>query len=356
MDQRRKQDQIAHVEHGRRALRPQAQKLGQKAPFEEIVKVGPIVSGRRDRELIALDVLFGVQANECRCRLEVIWPFENIVAIDLLNTDAGIIGEIERAARREILQFCNLGSCEGAVLDNERCRLPAADQRNPGARVGNSTVLQSLDRRGEQLQRIARRQLQPKRDREKPARRQVIEVLSDCLDCVSIVLVQALRASRSCAKRIEKRDLYEIVASGGSRYKAARLSDMHVHLGPVVDAAGKVGVFVGDEVDDLRIELYGIDLPGTVVKGQEHLLAAARPEDQDLGILQQMKGQRRSGEIQVAEALQVTLEPRDGADRLGVCKHSKLQRRLDCVVEGQPWSMAKGNGWAFDDADKAKRA
>ena len=72
---------------------------------------------------------------------------------------------------------------------------------------------------------------------------------------VSVVLVQALRAGRSCAKRIEKRDLYKIVAPGRSRDKAACFSDVHVHLGPVVDAAGKVGVFVGDEVNDLRIEL-----------------------------------------------------------------------------------------------------
>jgi len=72
---------------------------------------------------------------------------------------------------------------------------------------------------------------------------------------VSVVLVQALRAGRSCAKRIEKRDLYKIVAPGRSHDKAACFSDVRVHLRPVVDAAGKVGVFVGDEVNDLRIEL-----------------------------------------------------------------------------------------------------
>src|SRR5262249_8302524 len=141
LDQCRKQDQVAHVEQGRRALRRQAQKLGQRAPFEEVVKVGPIVGGRRDRELIALDVLFGVPPDERRCRLEKIWPFENIVAIALLSANPGIIVEIERAARREILQLCSLRGGEGAVLDNERYRLPAADQRKPGSRICNSMLL-----------------------------------------------------------------------------------------------------------------------------------------------------------------------------------------------------------------------
>src|SRR5215472_14942548 len=101
----------------------------------------------------------------------------------------------------------------------------------------------------------------------------MIEISPDRFNGVGVVLVQALGASRGCAKRIEERHLDQIVAIVGALDEAPGLSDMEPDLGTTVDAAGKVGVLVKDEVEDLRIELHGVDLPGTVIERQEHLLA-----------------------------------------------------------------------------------
>ena len=101
---------------------------------------------------------------------------------------------------------------EGAVLHQQRAGLPAAHQRKPRAGIGDARSLQRDDGRGEELERIARRQRDPARDRQQAAGLQMPQVVLQRLDRVEVVLRQRVQAGRRRAEGIEQRDLDQVVA------------------------------------------------------------------------------------------------------------------------------------------------
>ena len=159
----------------------QCHQLGQRAPAEEIEEVGPVVGGGCQVELVAGDEIGAVGAKECHGAVVKEWRVQEVVAIGLVPAHAGVIGEVEGAGCGERPQVGDLGRREVAVLDHERGRLPATNEHQTVRGFGHPRGFERRDGSGNELERIARRQLQPAAERKHPAGCQPRQVIAERL-------------------------------------------------------------------------------------------------------------------------------------------------------------------------------
>ena len=129
-----------------------------------------VVGGRSDVELVVAQEFVAARTQQCRCAVEQVGVFDHVVPIRFLGLHAGIERHIERALATEGLDRRDVLGLEGTVPDEQRARLPAAHQRDPGCGVGHTGALQGHHCGGKDLERIARRQRDPSRDRQQAAR------------------------------------------------------------------------------------------------------------------------------------------------------------------------------------------
>ena len=244
----------------------------------------------------------------------------------------------------------------GAVLDQERRGLPAADQGELAGRLGDAPALQGLQRRQEQLRAVARRQLQPAGDREIAAGREVIEISPERLDRVDEALAETDRAGGRGGEGVEQRNLDQIVAVRARGDEAARLADVHPDVGPLVQMAREIGVAAADQIDQLRVQLDRVDRARLVVQREQHVRAAARSEHQDARPVEQVVRQRGGGEIQIGERPEVAVERGDRAQPLAVGEHADLLGRLDQIVQAQPRRVAERDLRTAHRAEQTERA
>ena len=81
--------------------------------------------------------------------------------------------------------------------------------------------------------------------------------------------------SPGAAPAFQPAELDEVIMLTRAGQEAARLGSVDVHAGACVEPAGVVGVVTGDQLDQLRIEFDGIDVPGRMVGGLLDGAAAA---------------------------------------------------------------------------------
>ena len=96
-------------------------------------------------------------------------------------------------------------------------------------------------------------------------------------DRVEIVFRQRVQAGRRGAERVEQCHLDQVVALRAGGDEAARFRHIHAHRwrsdAARIDAARIVREAPAHQIDDLRIQLYRIDLPGAVIVGLQHVRA-----------------------------------------------------------------------------------
>ena len=160
----------------------------------------------------------------------------------------------------------------------------------------------------------------------------------------------------AAAKEFEQRDLDHVVAIAPSGDEAARLRHVHPHARALIKMAGKRGKALGDEPDELRVELDRVDGRRAVQEREQDIRSAAGAEDQNVGLLQEMIRQRRRGEIEIVERLAPAVKGGDRGEPVAVCEDAKLGRWLCRVVKAQPWRMAERNGGTAHHRQQSERA
>ena len=111
-------------------------------------------------------------------------------------------------------------------------QLRSSASRRSGA--ANAGPLERGQRGQEQLQAVARRQLQPARDREIAAGGEVGEIVGQRLDRVDEALVQADIAGAGGGEGVQQRQLDQVVALPAGGDEAARLGDVEPDLGALI--------------------------------------------------------------------------------------------------------------------------
>src|SRR5258707_6524312 len=163
------QDQLAELQKTRAARLPDRHQLWEGAPFEEVEEIGPLVRRWRDVELVAGHEGVSPRSDQSRGACKEVGLIQDVEAVGFIGADPGIVAEIERALAGEGLGFAVLRVRYAAVLDQERGGVETAKQNEALLGVLDTQAAQGLARGGEQLQCIARRQLEPARDAEPTA-------------------------------------------------------------------------------------------------------------------------------------------------------------------------------------------
>ena len=322
-----------------------------------------VVGGRGDVELVALQEFVSPRTQQRRCTVEQVGRRDHVVAVRFLRLHAGIERDVERALAAEGLDRRDVLAAERAVLDEQRAGLPASHEREPRRRVGHARTLQRHHRRGEQLERVARRQRDPARDRQQAAALQMPQIVLQGFHRVEVVLRQRMQAGRGRAERIEQRHVDQVVAFLAGSDEAARLGHMHAHDrwqsridAARIDAARIVREPPPHQVDDLRVQLHRIDLPGAVIVGLQHVGPGARTQHQHARLAQQVVRQRGGHLTEMRQALAPAVEAGQRAHAFAVDEDAQLRRRLGRCVEAQPRRVAQGSARTLDHADQAERA
>ena len=223
LDERRHQDQVAPVEHRGPTLGAQRQEFGQGAPAEKVEEIGPIVSGRRNIELVALGEVGSLRAEEGEGSLVEIFLVELVVAVHVARGDARRPGDVKEVLGREAADGCDVFGRERRLGDEQGCSVPAPDQRQVPAWLGHAIRFKRCGSSGEKLEDVARRHPQPSRDGDDSIRSQHSQVILQCLHGVGVVLMHALHAGRGRAEGIKERHLDQVVTLASSRSEGARL-------------------------------------------------------------------------------------------------------------------------------------
>ena len=94
--------------------------------------------------------------------------------------------------------------------------------------------------------------------------------ISRRFDGVQIALGEGLSAGGRGAKRVDQRNLDEVVTVGGLCDKAPSLRSHHVHTTIGVQLARESPELAGNEIDHLRVELHRRDVIRAVHERREH--------------------------------------------------------------------------------------
>src|SRR5438270_3179735 len=192
------------------------------------------------------------------------------------------------------------------------------------ARLAGYPALECGNRGSNQPQAVARRRLQPACDREAAVGPQMVEILLERLDRVDVALAEAVRACGRRRKGVEEGNLDQVVAVAPAGDKASRLRDMDPHARARVKMARESGKALGDEPHELWVELDRVDRLRIVQQGEQDVGSAAGAEDQNVGLLQEMIGQRRRRGIEIVERLAPAVEGGDRGESVAVGKDAEL--------------------------------
>jgi hypothetical protein len=203
------QDQLAELQKTRAARLPDRHQLWEGAPFEEVEEIGPLVRRWRDIELVAGHEGVSPRSDQSRGACKEVGLIQDVEAVGFIGADPGIVAEIERALAGEDLGFAALRVRYDAVLDQERGGVETAKQNEALLGVLDTQAAQGLARGGEQLQCIARRQLEPARDAEPTAGAQALKVLLKSLHRVDVGFAEAVHPRGGC-ESIQQRNLHDI--------------------------------------------------------------------------------------------------------------------------------------------------
>ena len=155
----------------------------------------------------------------------------------------------------------------------------------------------------------------------------------------------------------------EVVTLLAGRHEAARLGHVHTHdsrrcrIDPSrIDAARIVSELAPHQLDDLRVQLHRIDLPGAVIVRLQHVGPGTRPEHQHARLAQQVIRQRGGRLAEMRQALAAAVEARQRAHAFTIDEDAQLRRQLGRCVEAQAGRMAQRRARTLDHADQAERA
>ena len=190
LQQRRHQDQVAPLNQARAPCLAQRHDFRKRRPLEEVKIVGPVIGGRFDLKFVAFDIFFCMFAEQRLRAVIQVCLFEKIETVRVVCIDRGEIGSVEGTGIRKLTYLTNLLGRKLTVPDQQGAGIPATYRDEPLSRIADTIGTHRLYRRGDELQAVARRQLEPTGNCNHAARRRVRHVLAERLDRVDIALVQ----------------------------------------------------------------------------------------------------------------------------------------------------------------------
>ncbi len=162
--------------------------------------MGPVVGRRADVELVGIEKRFAFAGQDPGRRLVQPRLLHLVVAVHGLRLHARIPGRVEPALPAKCLQLPDLSGRQGRFRNHQGARIPASDLRQVQPRFCDAQPFQGLDGRGEQLDAVPRRQLQPAGDRQDSAGLQPAQVVFERLHRVELALGQGVQARRRRAE------------------------------------------------------------------------------------------------------------------------------------------------------------
>ncbi|MCY1219736.1 hypothetical protein D9M72_317220 [compost metagenome] len=196
LQQRGHQHRIAPFQQGQAALRLERQQFRQRAPLEEMEEVRPVVSGGPHVEFVAGQEAVAFGAEQGLRGVEEVGLVQHVVAIRLGGLDAGIVFDVEGAGVAEAGEGGKVRCTEFPVLDHQRGRLPATDQRQPPGWLGHASAFHGGHGGGEQFGYVARRQRDPARDRKQAAGPKMAQVALEGLHGIEIAFGERVQSGR----------------------------------------------------------------------------------------------------------------------------------------------------------------
>jgi hypothetical protein len=229
------QHQVPGFQQRQPALAAQCQDFGQYLPLEEVRKIRPVIRGRLDIKLVARNEAGCISAGECCRGFEEVRPGKHIKPVGLGGQHARVPGEIKGACRAEVTQVRDFRRSKPSVLDQQGAGLPATYQHQLCTRCAIAACLQGLYRRGEQFQRVARRQLDPAADAQVAAGCDACEIVLQGLDRVEVVLVQGMQSGTGCTVGVQHAQLYQVIALPALPDETAGIARLYLHTGARID-------------------------------------------------------------------------------------------------------------------------
>ena len=124
-----------------------------------------------------------------------------------------------------------------------------------------------------------------------------------------------------------------------------------MHAGPNVEVPGKITKAVLNQIDDVAVNLHGIDLAGAVIKRLQYITTRPCPQHQHMRLIvrlfQHMIRQRRGKLVKIGQRREIAVKSRDYRWTVSVHEHRQLRRRFIRGVEAHSRRMTEGNAAAF---------
>ena len=205
LDQGEYQYRVTQLQQGETAAPVDGDYLRQRAPFEKLEEVGPVVPGRSDIEFVAVHVIGCPGSQQGYRTLVEIGLRQDIVQVDrVIPGYPRKVDDIESAFCAEFEQRTDFRCLYSAVFNHQRAGIPTAYQHQAILGVVQAALTQRLDSRGEQTQSVPRGEIHPAGYRQHAAGLQMFKVLSESLDRVEIVFTQAVYAAGGGAGCIQQ--------------------------------------------------------------------------------------------------------------------------------------------------------
>src|SRR5215475_5046274 len=173
------------------------------------------------------------------------------------------------------------------MFNQQRDRLPPMDEGDLPLWMRHAGALQGGEGRGEELETVARGQLEPAAHGQQYPWAQVPQVHLECLHRIQKTLVEGVDTGCRGTEGVQQGDLYQLIVSPTGGHEAAGVADMQTDLRGAVEMAGKIGMDPLHQVDDLRVAFHRVNGTGLMIARLQHVHAPAGAEDQYAGTLQQ---------------------------------------------------------------------
>ena len=354
LHQSRDQDDEAPFHQGQTALRAKREQLGERRPLQAVEEERAVVGRGPERELVAGGEVFKVGAQNggggpIKLRLG-----EPVEAVGVALRDPRVPDQVERIVVRERSQPCDCTRVERSVSDDQRRGLPTANHDEPGCGIGDASLFERGPRGPKQLQRVARRQLEPAGDGEHAIRGKAIEEGSKRFDRIEQRFVERVHARRRRAEGIDQRDLNEVPLFGRTRGEAACVRHMHADILALPRGTRRVRQHVAHDGEHVRVQLYRIDRACAVVQRPQHFGPAAGAQHQHpRRTIEHVVRERGGLGLQIAQ-VGVGTGDRGGGATVG--EEPDLRRRADGRHQAETRRMAERHGRALHRSEPAERA
>src|SRR6266446_9790238 len=206
-------------------------------------KIRPIVCGRRNVIFVAPQESVAVWTHQGHGALEHIGGLLHVIPVGECGWHARVIGHIERARLTERPESGNVWRRELPMFDQQRDRLPPMDEGDLPLWMRHAGALQGGEGRGEELETVARRQLEPAAHGQQSPWAQVPQVYLECLHRIKKTLVEGVDTGCRGTEGVQQGDLYQIIVIPTGRHEAAGFADMQTYIRGAVEMAGKIGVY-----------------------------------------------------------------------------------------------------------------